>query len=325
MPAEMSPLEPAAAPPASAVVRPPRRLAPAPALRPRRRRRRRGRARGGGGRGRGRARGGRVAQMQEQQLVEHRHRPDRQQRGERLVGLLELGAERAAALAAAQVAADERAGPALEPFGDLGELDPDLVAGEQAGLGGLGQGDARADEQRLHAGDGRLHRLGDLLIGQGVHLAQDERGLLGLGQLVDVADQQPELLALVDLVRGGGAVLGEVVVHRVHADRLGAAQVVEAAVARDPVQPRADVDRPVVGEDRVEGRGHDLLEHVLGVLARAEQVAAERHQPRLVRRHQHLEGGGVAPAQERDQPLVGLKAQQRGPPVQSDSARVFQR
>ena len=117
--------------------------------------------------------------------------------------------------------------------------------------------------------DGRLHRLGDLLIGQGVHLAQDERCLLSLGQVVDVADQQPELLALVHLVGGGGAVLGEVVVHRVHADRLGSAQMVQAPVAGDPVQPRTDVDRPVVGEDRVERGGHHLLEDVLGILARA--------------------------------------------------------
>ena len=174
-----------------------------------------------------------------------------------------------AALAGAQVAADQRAGPAAQALGDLAELDPDLVAGQQPRLGGLGERDPRADEQRLDARDGRLHRLGDLLVGERVHLAQHERGPLGLGQLVDVADEQPELLALVDLVGGGGAVVGQVDVHRVDADGLDPAQVVEAAVARDPVQPRPHVDRPVVGEDRVERGGENLLQDVLGVLARA--------------------------------------------------------
>jgi hypothetical protein len=57
------------------------------------------------------------------------------------------------------------------------------------------------------------------------------------------------------------------VVHRVDADRLNPPQMVEAAVAGDPVQPGADVDRPLVGEDRVERGGEDLLQDILGVLA----------------------------------------------------------
>ena len=84
-------------------------------------------------------------------------------------------------------------------------------------------------------------------------------------------------------------------VHRVDADRLRAAQVVQGAVARDPVQPRPHVDRPLVGEHRVERGGEDLLQHVLGVLARGEHVAAEREQPRLVARDERLERGLVAP------------------------------
>ena len=223
-----------------------------------------------------------------------------------------------------QVAADQRAGAPAQPLGDLAELDPDLVAGQQPRLGRLGQRDPRAHEQRLDARHRRLHRLGDLLVGERVHLAQHQRGALGLRQLVDVADEQAELLALVDLVGGAGAVLGEVDVHRVDADRLGAAQVVEAAVARDPVQPGPDVDRAVVGEHRVEGGGEHLLQHVLGVLARAEQVAAEGEQARLVARDERLEGGVVAAAHERDQPLVGLQAQQRRAAVEADTPGVFE-
>ena len=99
---------------------------------------------------------------------------------------------------------------------------------------------------------------------------------------MDVAHQQAELLAGMDLVRSARAVLGEMDVHRVDADRLRTPQVVEAAVTGDPVEPRADVDRTVVGEDRVESGGEHLLEDVLGILAGAEQVAAEGQKPRLV-------------------------------------------
>ena len=62
------------------------------------------------------------------------------------------------------------------------------------------------------------------------------------GSVLDVGDQEPEVLAPVDLVGRRLPVLGEVDVHRVHADGLRAAQMVERAVAGDPVQPRPHVD-----------------------------------------------------------------------------------
>ena len=68
----------------------------------------------------------------------------------------------------------------------------------------------------------------------------------------------------------------------------------------------------LVGEDRVERRGEDLLQHVLGVLARGEHVAAEREQARLVPADQRLERGMVARADEGDEPLVRLEAEQWG-------------
>ena len=67
----------------------------------------------------------------------------------------------------------------------------------------------------------------------------------------------------------------------------------------------------VVGHQRVEGGGEDLLQHVLGVLARAEHVAAEGQQARLVARDQRLVGGLVAAPGQRDEALVALEAQQR--------------
>jgi hypothetical protein len=74
--------------------------------------------------------------------------------------------------------------------------------------------------------------------------------------------------------------------------------------------PRARVDRALVGEHRVEGRGEDLLEHVLGVLGGAEHVAAEGEQARLVALHERLERPVLALAGERDQLLVALEPEQ---------------
>ena len=55
-------------------------------------------------------------------------------------------------------------------------------------------------------------------------------------------------------------------------------EVVEAAVARDPVEPRAHVDGALVGDHRGVRLDEHLLEHVLGVLGGAKHVAAESEQ-----------------------------------------------
>jgi hypothetical protein len=116
----------------------------------------------------------------------------------------------------------------------------------------------------------------DLLVGERVDLAQQQCSALRLGELVDVAEQLAEALAADRPIARRHAVVGEVDVHRVDADRRRAAQVVERAVTRNPVEPRTDVDLALIGQHGVEGSREDLLQHVLGVLARAEHVAAER-------------------------------------------------
>jgi hypothetical protein len=100
-------------------------------------------------------------------------------------------------------------------------------------------------------------------------------------------------------------------VHRVHPNRLNPAQVVEAAIASDPVEPRARVDRAIVRQHRVVGGGECLLQDILGILLRAEHVPAEREQPRVVAGHQRFEGRGVAATDQRDQSLVRLESEQR--------------
>ena len=252
-----------------------------------------------------------VADVKDRELPQQDEPADGEHGGELLACLVELALEGRAALARPQVPADQGSGAALEALGDFGELDANLLAGEQSRLRGLGQRYPCAYEQGLDARHGRLHRLRDLLVGQRVHLAQDQRRPLGLGESVDVADEHPELLALVDLVGGGRAVLGQVDVHRVDADGLDPAQVVEAAVAGDPIEPRPDVDRAVVVEDRVERGGEDLLEHVLGVLAGPEQMPAERQQAGVIARDQDLKGGRAPAPDQRHQTFVGLQPQQR--------------
>ncbi len=164
--------------------------------------------------------------------------------------------------------------------------------------------------KRLDGGHCGLHGLGDLVVGESVDLAQQQGGALRLGELVDVGYQLAEALAAEHLVAGGDAVLGEVDVHAVHADGGGAAQMVEGAVAGDAVEPGPHVDLALVCEHGVEGGGEHLLEDVLGVLTRAEHVAAEGQQARLVARAERLEGGRLALAGERYEALVGLQAQQ---------------
>jgi hypothetical protein len=183
-----------------------------------------------------------------------------------------------------------------------------VLAGEPTDVADLAQEPGRQHrphpEQLDQAGVG----LGDR------GLDADLDGGDGLLQLADVGDQLAKALAAQHAVAGGHAVIGEVDVHRVHPDRAGAAQVVERAVARDAIQPGAHVDLALVGEDGVEGGGENLLQHVLGVLARAQHVADEGEQPCLVARAQRLEGRVLPAACQRDEPLVGLQPQQgRGP------------
>ena len=212
-----------------------------------------------------------------------------------------------------------------EALGHLAELEPNLVAGEEPGLGSLGKRDSRAHQKRLDARDRGLHGLRDLVVGERVDLAQEKGGPLGLRQLLDVGHDLAELLALVDRVGGAGSAVALEHVHRVLARRGWTAQVVEAAVARDPVEPRPGVDRAIVRQHRVVGRREHLLEHVLGVLGGAEHVPAEGHEPRLVAVHQRLEGRRVAAAGERDQPLVGLQPEEgRAPRQRGQAGRVLE-
>ena len=162
----------------------------------------------------------------------------------------------------------------------------------------------------LTEGTRGLHRRGDLLVGEGVHLAQQQGRALGLGKFLDVDEELAELLAVVDLLGGRGGLDGGHHVHRFL--RVGGrfAQVVEAAVAGDPVEPGAQVDLALVAQHRFVGVDEDLLQHVLGVLGGAEHLPAEAEQATLVAVDDRLEGAGVAAARHRDQLRVALQLEQ---------------
>ena len=92
-----------------------------------------------------------------------------------------------------------------------------------------------------------------------------------------------------------------------------AAQVVDAAVVGDAVQPGAQVDVALVGAQRAVGADEDVLQHVLGVLARAgaQHLAHVGEQPLAVAVVDDAERLVAAGAEQREQLLVGAQAQQR--------------
>ena len=180
-----------------------------------------------------------------------------------------------------------------------------------ARLDGLDEPDPRAHEQRLHRLQRDAERLGELGVAQAVHLAHEQRRALLLGQPADVGDQAAQVVAALRVDRR--------VVQRpargleeVDRGRHGLAQMVDAAVVRDAVQPGAQRHRPVVDAQRGVGAQEDVLQRVLGVLARAaEHLAGVDEQPLAVAVVDDAEGRVVAGAEEGDELLVGSQPQKR--------------
>jgi hypothetical protein len=89
-----------------------------------------------------------MTEVEQGNLVEQgRRHADGQDDAQSLVGVLELALEGRAAPAGPQMAADERAGTLGQALGHLGQLDPNVLAGQLAGLGRLGQRDPSPNEQ----------------------------------------------------------------------------------------------------------------------------------------------------------------------------------
>jgi hypothetical protein len=130
-----------------------------------------------------------------QDLGDRRQRAGgRREAVELLLDPAQRGAVIAAAGALTQVLARASAGAhaAIEGAREVG---PDLDAGGVTGLDGLHQSDARTHEQGLDRRDGDVQRLGQVAVGQALHLAHQQCRALLVGQGADVGDQPAQVLA----------------------------------------------------------------------------------------------------------------------------------
>jgi hypothetical protein len=98
--------------------------------------------------------------------------------------------------------------------------------------------------------------------------------------------------------------------------------VVDATVVGDAVQPRPHVHVAPVGAQRSVGADEDVLQHVLGVLARsrAQHLTHIGEQPLAVAVVDHPERLVAAGPEQREQLLVRTQTEQRraeGQPCQS--------
>ena len=264
----------------------------------------------------GRAARGRAAAgaAEAQQLgADHRQRTgaDRAERGERALHAAQRRAVLGAGVAGAHVAPGAAGGLHAAVVG-VQQVDADLVAVGVARLGGFHQADPGAHEQRLDGRDRDVERRRQVDVGHAVDLAHQQRRALLLGQPADVGDQARQVLAPL-----GGL---DRVVQRLarHVEHVGggrhrAAQVVDAAVVGDAVQPRPHVDLARVGPQRAVRADVDVLQHVLGILARprAQHLPDVGEQALAIAVVDHAERVVAPGPEQRQELLVGAQAQQR--------------
>src|SRR5213078_1265953 len=141
----------------------------------------------------------------------------------------------------------------------------------------------------------------DLVVRMVAQLEEDECAALVVGKVLQVEEELLEVGPPVHLCRealdrrrlvGEGRVLA------------AGAEDRETAVSSDGVKPGLELDLAVVGAQRPVGGEQGVLKRVLGLLARAEHMAAEREQPAVVAIEYLLEGSVVARADARDESLV---------------------
>ena len=169
------------------------------------------------------------------------------------------------------------------------------------------------------AGPGTVHELAhrpagepqvarDLLLAGALQRRAQQRVALALGQGGDRRQRLAHDLPALELVRrtaGGPQRLGQrLVVVAGHPQR------VQGRVARDPEQPRPQLAHLVAAPQAAPGRDERLLEGIFRPRLGQDPPARAQQRP-PVALDDDLEGPVGALAGERDQPLVGLGAQQR--------------
>ena len=146
-----------------------------------------------------------------------------------------------------------------------------------------------------------------------VELAPDQRVAVAGRQGAEVVEELAQLgAALIGrrrLIARGGRRLA-IAVDRVQVDAVGAqpAELVEAAVAHQPVQPWPQVHRAVVATQRAVRAPQRLLHHVLRSALVTQDPRGEAQQRRSIAVVDLLERGVVATAKRGDEALVGEAA-----------------
>ena len=206
-----------------------------------------------------------------------------------------------------------RAQPGLGGRGDQA-LDPAATGAADEVVVLLGQAPPRSEQRALHRRAAHAQALADLAVGQPLELAHHEDLVVGVGEPDERAAQVVEVLLGGDrglgrrvgadqapVVGGGQTLVG------LERDLLGparAAELVDAGVLGDLVDPRLERDR-AFGLAHAAQRGDEhLLRDVLGaavVLDHADDVGMN---PPLVARVQGLEGAIVPAPHRGDQPVV---------------------
>src|SRR5436190_5294131 len=231
------------------------------------------------------------------------------------VELLELAAQRDAVLAARRALAHVAPRAAAGAYALVGrgrDVEADVAARGVARLDRLDQADPRADQQRLHGRHRDRQRVGQLLVGQALHLAHQQRRALLVGQPPHVVDEPAQVLAPLGLLERVQQRRPARDVEQVHRGGHRPAQLVDAAVVRDLVEPRAKRHRAVVGPQRPVGAQEDVLHRILGVRARSGQhLARISEQTVAVALVDDLGRVLVALPEERYKLLIGSQPQER--------------
>jgi hypothetical protein len=219
-------------------------------------------------------------------------------------------AELTAVLAIAQVAPGDAARTHAAVVGD-DQLLADLRAGDVTRLERLREADARADQERLHRRNRDAERVGHVRVRHTAEFAHQQRGALLLREPAHVRDQAAQRFALLGsgdrIVTGGPDPLDHL-----RRRRRWAAELIDAAVVRDPIEPRPQGQLGVAGAQAGVRANEHLLESVLGIRSRAGQhLPRVREQPLSIPIVDRLECLVVPGAKELDQLLVGAQTQQR--------------
>ena len=224
-------------------------------------------------------------------------RHDGQGHGQHLALPAHLLAVIAAARAVPQVVAQPA--PAKRAAAQVRQLLAYLRARSLARVTALDQPAASAEHERLHARDLAAEHACHLGVRQARRLGEQQGGPLLLRELAQVAEQLAQLGPACDLlVEPLGGEL-----HELRGLLATRAQHRQAAVARDRVEPRLERQLALtVALKVIEGRRKRVLDGVLGLLRRAEHVAAEargcrrRGARRRPRRQARSRGGSAVPA-----------------------------